>query len=289
MGINGDTLLAFATWVCLRRVLRESAIIHENVKGFDVAILRKWLGDIYLVETLLLNVEELGLPEVRIRRITILLLKEGVQRSRPWNDAFVQPVFRDCHLHFSAIMLASPEEIRRDIAQAARRESTVGKSVHAADKDCRGHPAIQDLSCTELKLLRTYRRIAPGCVYMMSQDPVKMPNFSSPFRLQTQTHSQGMMLVDRAHRWLLGSELLALQGFPMFPAMRLPRTLCSFDVDRVSIGLSARDSSTMIQQSGNSMPIPLIAVPLWYVLGFTSVGSSSAEQSVQPPRPSAEL
>ena len=69
--------LAFLVWIALRGLLLDGFVIHENVAGFPVGLLIELLGDIYDVQTSLVDAAELGASNDRVRRITILRCKNS--------------------------------------------------------------------------------------------------------------------------------------------------------------------------------------------------------------------
>ena len=84
---NGPTNLAFLVWAGLRRLLRETFIIHENVPQFPVSILEQMLGDLYIWHTAITTPAMHGWPVERRRRISIGILREKLQSvAIPWKE-----------------------------------------------------------------------------------------------------------------------------------------------------------------------------------------------------------
>ena len=84
--VAGPTIVYFAAWVGLRRLLEEPQVIHENVTRFDAEILEQTLGDKYTVATAELDSPNFGMPVRRDRRYTVLLHKQKmsvIRRSDP--------------------------------------------------------------------------------------------------------------------------------------------------------------------------------------------------------------
>ena len=115
---------------------------------------------------------------------------------------------------------------------------------------------------------------------MLGQNPRKVPNCSSRSSLQCQIKNQGIVFSDVHDRWLVPREFIALQGFPTYPATKNPIVPepCSFDRLRQTIPdpcgrgfLSPRNRARIVEQAGNSMPISLIALPIFWALSHTNV------------------
>ena len=63
--------MVFAIWVAHRLQLQEDFVIHENVPGFTPSLFKQVLP-MYIVETTLIDVASSGVPNERVRRITVL-------------------------------------------------------------------------------------------------------------------------------------------------------------------------------------------------------------------------
>eukprot|EP00438_Fugacium_kawagutii_P020454 Skav206759 [mRNA] locus=scaffold167:274561:284256:- [translate_table: standard] len=69
---DGKTFQLFLIWIALRLRLQEKIILQENVGRFPVALLRKYLGHLYEIESIILSPAELGWGVERKRRWTVL-------------------------------------------------------------------------------------------------------------------------------------------------------------------------------------------------------------------------
>ena len=73
-------MVLFLCWVLWARALRPRVLVHENVVGFDQALLRRLLGDLYDVVILRAQPSHVGFPFVERKRVyAILLLRGGVR------------------------------------------------------------------------------------------------------------------------------------------------------------------------------------------------------------------
>ena len=76
-GDAGPTSQHFAAWAALRLLLEDLVIIHENVPSFSAEVLKDIFGAKYVIETIILDPQQLGWPVVRKRRYTVLWSRLG--------------------------------------------------------------------------------------------------------------------------------------------------------------------------------------------------------------------
>lgn len=77
----------------MRRAKQEPIILHENVPEFDVKLLHSLLGELYHIESEVLDVSAYGWPVTRFRRWTVLIhkvdakavLEHSVLRTQRWH------------------------------------------------------------------------------------------------------------------------------------------------------------------------------------------------------------
>ena len=62
----------------MRRLIQEAILLHENAEQFDPRVLTEWLGDIYIVMSVMIYLDALGVPCRRPRRVTLLVHKVKV-------------------------------------------------------------------------------------------------------------------------------------------------------------------------------------------------------------------
>ena len=74
----------FFLWCALRRALRDTIIIHENVQQFGIDLLQQEIGEYYYLSRYVHNAADLGWASVRIRQMTICILK-----------TFLKPALKD--------------------------------------------------------------------------------------------------------------------------------------------------------------------------------------------------
>ena len=118
----------------------------------------------------------------------------------------------------------------------------------------------------------------PKCAYMISQDADAAPNRSDLKFFMCQTRGQDIVFVDEADRWLFWKEFLVFQGYPMYPQLQSCHAIeTSFHKERVG-----REPAHVIEQSGNSIPLPMIMLALVYVLHHTEACSGPRSRQSSP-------
>ena len=75
LGVRDATVLPFLVWVGHRIALQEPLVLHENSKLFPIAILQRFLGHLYYIESDDVEAHGYGCPVRRERKITRLYHK----------------------------------------------------------------------------------------------------------------------------------------------------------------------------------------------------------------------
>lgn len=115
-------------WLAQRRVLQEQAIIHENVEAFPTSLLQEMLGDMYSIESCVVDAAEFGSAAVRRRRWTFLLHKSCV-RVHPCSwESWLSSCKRKFESHWEEFMVASEQDVADDFQwMSSRRGSRFGE------------------------------------------------------------------------------------------------------------------------------------------------------------------
>lgn len=111
LGIRDATILPFLAWVCLRVILQEPEILHENSTRFPVSILQRFLGHIYMIDATDVDAAGYGGAVRRERKLTrlhhkikVLLIEMPFNRfnqrfqricSMSWREYYCQHLFTD--------------------------------------------------------------------------------------------------------------------------------------------------------------------------------------------------
>ena len=278
---NGPTNLAFLVWAGLRRLLRETFIIHENVPQFPVSILEQALGDLYIWHTAITTPVMHGWPVERRRRISIGILREKLHSvAIPWKQT--PAVFRrDRECDWVVFFIASPEEIQAEVEWAAGRNN-----IPESEDDVPAHlrslwaksAHTKSLNLNELENLLRYTRLAPYEAYMLNQSASFHGQHSNNGAMCCLTKGCGIVISARHWRWLTPFEVLLAQGFPVYP--NLSDAGCSFRRSRAEYGLPERKRHTPREQGGNAMHTNVMGVAfLWC---FTQVSLRQQDEAEHP-------
>lgn len=124
-GVDGPTLCATMCWVGMRRLLQEPVVVHENVASFPISFLLELLGDIYIIQSVIVCPSHLGWCIVRERRITVLLHKHRVTAILlDWSLAV--PLFhRVCMWSWREFFCASDAEQKAELKWASSRNHSI--------------------------------------------------------------------------------------------------------------------------------------------------------------------
>ena len=142
----------------------------------------------------------------------------------------------------------------------------------AKAKNVKGFPFVENLTVWEVNNLRKYRRSWPACPYMLGQDAVSASNKGDGMVMLCEIHNQDMVFSDLDHRWLVPYEFLVFQGWPVYEELKkVCPVSCSFDVPS-----HRRNPDRVLEQAGNSIPLPIITLALLYCLSETDLRGTCA-------------
>ena len=286
----GPTYIATLAWFCLRLELREECVIHENVLGFDMEILKAFLSGMYAVHTAEFCVSQLGWPIRRPRRITILLRLDTYFRvCCPWSE-FVSSCFRVTGMNFKQFIVNTaslPQELAAELGWAQARKTSLFNVLDAdllqvLSEECAPWGVDPDLVLqlvlesrwtkallpSEARRLFGYRKLnqrrggKPSLlVCCPGQEPTLHPQMSADDAISTLISSTAMLWVDAAGRWLTPMEMLSLQGFMTRPEhCAFPGMSSNFMAHR------ERDRTAVIHQAGNTMHCQVMGMALLWCI-----------------------
>eukprot|EP00959_Pyramimonas_sp_CCMP1952_P467695 9492040-Pyramimonas_sp.AAC.1 len=266
-GARGKTIVDTLCWCALRRKLQEAVVVQENVRGFDVTLLRVLLGDLYEIDSDFVgDAFDFGWPAHRVRRCTVMRHKSFTMPPVVPLPTFMLRLHRPCRVDFHAFLFADDAELQDELDWATSRPSVQAERAAAGDTD-RLTPGMagafrRALSATEKRWLEGYEaEYGAGGSYQLNQNPL------SGFGSHNRDDGGLRAILKRAgitwchFRWLTPTEVLASQGFPVFPFECAPRARCSFNFVR-----RGRMRDTMKAQSGNAMNAAVVGGVLMHAL-----------------------
>ena len=222
-GQRSHLMVLFLCWVLWARARRPLVLVHENVVGFDRALLRRFLGDLYDVVIFRVQPSHVGFPFVGRKRVYAILLLRGGVRTLADPSALYERVRQAFVLHVPPASL-DMSFIASDascLAEENRWRSRRGMGALAQPSPDWGYLLTEtqtrylDRYCTQWSA----RHHAPAdlCIFDLSQDPDAGSRGRSSESLPTVTTKSCRMWAPRLRRWLLPLELAWAHGYPVTP------------------------------------------------------------------------
>ncbi len=276
--LGGPTAVAAAIWIVIRNILRESWILVEEVPGFPVSFLMRYLGDYYSMCTTVISNTLFGVPARRLRRYTLLVLKSAFILLKPVSDISMWAREKDDNFTWRAFMVAEDEEIRAELLWARRRRDMLAhippveiSSGKPTRDDC-----IHSLLETEKVRLNDFiaHHSVEDCVCSLGQDPNYCRAASGSKLLHTLVRNPGFLWVNELDRWMTVRESLLAQCFPITNECLQwcceglsgpPRMMTSFNRLRLENHLPPRLRSEVMHQGGNTMNTVVVGSVLMHL------------------------
>jgi len=303
MELQGPMLAVFMAWISQRRRLQEPFILHENVVGIHTSStttpIEQGLGDMYVVQTVIMDAFELGHPVSRERRLTWLLHKAHVRvaPSTPWPESkclFLRIL--DPSVTYHIYLVAGEHELQADLDWCKCRdthESLEHRRAHA-DRMCSEYPDLphtfassewfQSLICSEQNRCVWYRDLMPeACLQKhalagLMQDPRFKPYHNNGKRTMMCVVKNAHIIFDYVSmRAVHPKELLLTQAFPMW-GMGEPGSMSSFSNER-PWHMPPRRRQVIVSQAGNSMNIHMVACAFVWLAKHFNVKAQGASSS----------
>ena len=301
---SGPTALPFLVWVFMRRMLQECFILHENVVGFAHEILIELLGDLYLVQSLVINSACLGQYAERPRRYTVLMHRRLFlqQLAGPlinWDEQFVHKFWRTLEATSwrELFTIGSEDEIKAELRWAAARPDSFARSAPVDLDD----PSVQFervLIPNELRRLERYIEMGPVGVCSLQQDPdTRISCNHNRATVHCMIKKNFPTFSVEHHRWMTPLETIATNTVVVNASLSVFGETSSWMRTRESFGLPARKRHAMFEQVGDGMSLPCVGLPmLWFLIqpwkscAITVLGSSPllaalADAMARRPRP----
>ena len=269
--IYGKHIGLFYLWCALMRTMRIILVFHENVWQFGEDELRRCLGDCYVVIRLRTCPSMLGWPSIRVRQVTVLILRAWenlqIQGALPEDDesfitaldleaTFHAAFDRACGITLMHYCIATEKELVEDRAWAGSRVLVQEARAQHPEIDVSSGKAF--LTVNELDRMRYYlNKPNRPHVVDLNQNPLERKVCSIGKALHTLTKGAGILWCYDVDRALVPSELWSAQGFPIDDdAVRAAGTRCMFS--RGVLAPSSRTRASQIGQIGNTMHVNVI-------------------------------
>lgn len=285
-GAWGATWLATCVYFMQRRQCREKALVHENVPPFMVSILQDMLGDLYIVQTLILCPSVYGWPIARRRRITILLLRSELEACICPYDQCTEALRRHCTYSWMEFLIASSKELMTELEWSENLPTSVkhpaefkslGKDLRAIANESKWTRA---LSRESLEFLHGYRMLFSDkrvMACMLNQNPLEHAEHLVGFHttMFTLISNNPCLWVDIpkdctedlgrlkgfVSRWWTPTEQLLAHGYVVVAHLSQHGEKASFCFQNES-----RTRASAIRQNGNTMHVHIIGLAMLYVV-----------------------
>ena len=274
-GCSGTRVLAWISWVALRRKLQELIIFHENVPEFPLSLLESELGDIYLVLPQFSHVvcpSKFGQPCERPRRLTLLWHKSLVVNHPAKNALLLQTSWkqytemaeRTCKLTWEVYFVADDddEEVQSELAWSLQRpglKHDMEKSPSARPKRAEWELSAFDRSLNdwEVRNIQKYEELNRGqpmiCAVGQSADKHATHN-KMKTTMPTIIRNPTLYYSSKHRRWLTPSELRTVHNY-VDDALNPWGLQTSFSFQREDFGFPPRRRAATLHQVGNGMAL----------------------------------
>lgn len=202
---EGPTVPHTMCWCCMRAMLQEAYIIHENVEAFDPKLLKDCLGMWYEVDSTVIDCGVLlAWPCSRLRRYTILRHKTKSLPFRSPISIFTKLFARkpiitcDHEPAWSCFFAATPKELLDEMQWAASRPSSNFDKEHHKLDIYDPNMFFVCLNNMETNFLQQYNEKFhewPGIAFSLNQDPSFGPTHSSTSHLHTLIRNMGIIWI----------------------------------------------------------------------------------------------
>ena len=193
-------------WVSMRRLLQESFILQENVKGFETKVISDLLGDLYHLHVTIADPVDHGWPISRVRKFTILRhkLKTGPMTVplNVFSKYFQRPMppYDPNHPAFDMFFIAEQSELMTELLWSMNRPCSEwdqldeGDAIDLLDSTSSG-AYWKSLTSTEKSFLDRYLELFPGVAYSLNQNPDFGATKSGHQSLQTLIKNTGILWI----------------------------------------------------------------------------------------------
>ena len=285
---EGKSMIHIAAWFGMRRMLREPVLVVEESNRFDPKIYGEWLGDIYYIQTRVVDPTHFGWCGRRPRLWAVMLLKDSLLSPPRLMVDVINHYKRELQATWDVLLVADREEelkgeLEQELQWACKRPKSQAKGKDLLALQKAGYNLyLAALTPMEEEYLNEYQQQKPGAVVMLNQNPASGFGMASTDDglLYTIIHNPGLHWSQKHRRWLSGSEMLLSQGFPVVSRLANPRgspARCASFCASVGSGKSttepgsSRTRNCKVAQAGNSMNISVCGFMKVYILLFVEL------------------
>jgi len=217
-------LMVWCLWVLIRKPL---ILIHENVVGFDVAILTQLLGGFYDHVILKVSPAHAGFPFVVRKRLYMVFFLRGKVTA----VANIPKVYEEVSQRFQSLQpprledcfVASDEELIEEVKKVQKLREQDGIFVQEAQLHSSGwselltpkqRQRLQELSGMWQRRHGVLPHLCQHCLLNLGHNPVRRQMTGRDGGMPTITTNCRLWWAPYLRRWLLPCELAVMMGFP---------------------------------------------------------------------------
>ena len=257
-------------WLHEQASLKNHYIVHECVRGFDAEVFKRVLGDSWHVSTVRFSAKMIGVPVDRTRAYTVACSQPERCQLPFTMDLVKKTLYHNLNSDCSIFLQASDEltmQHREALAPVSVRHLALKKRYrtsalltagdsHRLEQWRRAIEKKSEAAADDMKNIvrRHFVNVCQEPSYMSLPKHVVVPALLRGSKLFS---------VD-ADRWIHPSELLSIQGVPMFLGDQHAFTSIS-PFSRVHVSLR-----TMTQMAGNAMHVGVVGGVLLLVVASYS-------------------
>lgn len=287
---EGPRAKVFWTWAAMVQTLKFPIVFHENVIGFGLKEFQNVLP-IYLVVRLEVDPKREGWATARRRQIICAVLRcwvnhvicdvsnnDALEEYMGLRAAYESFFTRTCGFTWHDYMVGTEGDVESckqwALGRAEVKKRHMEKSLYKDDSN----DSLFACTTNERRRADMYAAIAPHEVCDLGQDPRHRPVHSSNGVLHTAIAGMGLMYSFPHRRFVVPSELLLANGWPVTDASSaaVGGAICLFDPTRP--GPPTRTRASVLRQLGNSQHVNSVGVcTLFAVLTFETLGMRSRD------------
>ena len=230
LGLLDVETLNLLAWVGLRIELQEADVTQENVEGCATDVFSRFLGPLYWIDKVLCDPTSYGWPVARSRQFLRMRHRVKVLAEISPVATFSKRFWRAIEFAWTDMLCfhkdefkqktVIEDEIQKELAWAQGRPNSKAHSQRPLIFGLDSEPFLAALTDTETLHWTAYKARWPGMAGQLNQDSMSPhATHSNKNCLHTLIANCGLIMSDSVspERWLLASECLLAQGFPVLP------------------------------------------------------------------------
>eukprot|EP00435_Cladocopium_sp_Y103_P015431 s3436_g3.t1 len=231
LGLMDIETVHLLAWIGLRLSLQEADVTAENVETQALlSIISRFLLGLYHIDQYVGCPTEFGWPVARSRQFLRLRHRVKVLEQLSPITRFAKRFWRAVEFEWAAMMCfhlpqfqdktVVEEEIQKELDWGQGRQNSRSYGQDRVLFGVHEEPFLAVLTDTEYMHWQAYKSRWPGTAGQLNQDSMSPhATHSTQKCLHTLIANCGIIMSDQVspERWLLGSECLLAQGFPILP------------------------------------------------------------------------